>query len=186
MNIACQRRSLAVTLLFALILTVAGCGGAAADTTQDPEDAVREVVRAYYTDRINGDYEQAASYLLFSKQTEDMKDAFPGCFETDLIQSFSINEVTKLTDELYRVNVVGLYFLPWEWVYDEDGNMVGTDCSGGHDWYLNCLDVDNYVAYSDGKWGFCISARYVPEGMYDFSEEELQGGNSIGSVDDSE
>ena len=176
MNIRYKYLCIVLGLFLMLTIVGAGCSATRTDMSKNIENEIRDLVHEYYTNLVEGNYDKAVSYLLFSERTEDMKVWFPGCYETDLIQSFTISEITKLTDELYKVNVVGITLMPYELVYDQKGNIIGSNNNEGLDWYINCFDADNYVALSDGKWGFCISARYVPEGMYDFSENELEVG----------
>jgi hypothetical protein len=163
---------ISLLLLGGVVFALAGCGTAEQES-QDAESQVIAMVQEYYDSRIRGEDEAAADLLLFSEATQDMKQAFPGAFQTTPVQSYTIREVSQLTEDLYRVNIVGVFLTPYELVYNEDGEVVGTSFGDGRPWYVNSFDKISYAAYVDGKWGFCISAQYVPDGMYDFPEEEL-------------
>ncbi len=170
-----------VFMLNALLL--ASCTADAAPTGKNAEEQVDALVRQFYNDRLAGNHEEAAALLLFSERTSDMKDLFPGSFYTTALQSYTVNNIEKLTDELYSVNVIGLILYPFDLVYGEDGKVIGTKDTTGAKWQVNSFDTTLYVARINQKWGICISARFVPEGMYDFPENELKEPTGLPSLD---
>ncbi len=172
---------LAVLPAIILVIVITGCG---TEKNDNQDTQVERAVREFYTDLKDGNYEDAAEMLIFSEATQDMKDLFPSSFSNSPIQSFSIDSIEKFTDDLYKVHVIGINLLPFELIYDESGKVVGTKENPNKTWHIDSFDNEHYAARVDGRWGICISPRYVPEGMYSFTEEDLDGGHIISNMDE--
>ena len=172
-------------LLFCILL--AGCSHTTVQR-ETTEEQIRNIVKQFYDHCVSGNYEEASSMLIFSEATEkeNMRDLFPESLGSAPTQSYTIEEIKKLTPELYEVNVIGVFLTPFEFVYDDSGEVIGTKADSGGRWHVDSFSSTNYIAKVNGEWGVCISARYVPEEMYDFSENELQGGQGLPIIDDEE
>lgn len=171
-----------LVLLFCVLLSGCSQTTAQAETT---EEQVESVVRQFYDYLVSSNYEEASSMLIFSEATEkeNMRDLFPESFGNAPTQSYTIEEIKELTPELYEVNVIGVYLTPFEFVYDDSGEVMGIKEKSENRWHVDSFSSTKYIANVDGEWGVCISARYVPEGMYDFSEKELEGGQGLPTID---
>lgn len=171
-----------IFIMACLCLIGSGCVSEDISQVEKQETQVENIVRQYYNSRINGDYENASNLLVFNDATENMKMMFPESFSNTPIQSYTIERIEALTPELYEVKVIGVYLTPVEFIY-ENGEIVGSKSESDRNWHVDCFESTIYTAYIDGKWGICLSARYVPEEMYEFPEDSLMGGEILNMVE---
>lgn len=172
---------LGLTTLLCIIL--GGCTAEQAETqVSNTEQQVRELFQSYYDNQINGNYEDAFSLMLFSDSTADERSLFPESFLSTPVQSYTILSVNELTTELYEVYIIGTYLTPVKIVYGDDGVAIGIESNKTERWFVDTFNKASYAVCVDGKWNVCNSARNVPDGLYEFSEKELEAPGALTSV----
>lgn len=160
---------------FLTILMIAVFLSGCASNASDDVSKITQLVERYYDARIEQNDDAAIAVMYFGEGMDDLKALYTDFSGSSLVQSYTVYDIQELTSKLYEVNVVGVQLSPVEFVYGDDGAIIGTkEPTDGRKWHVQSLDVTNYAAYIDGNWRFCVSSKVVPEELYDFSEEDEQ------------
>lgn len=172
-------------VVFSFCIGLSGCAeDVSISQKETSEEAVEKIVQRFYNCKVEGNFDEATSLLIFSEETADERELYPGAFSSTPTQSYTIDAIEELAPKVYEAHVIGTYLAPFQVVYGEDGEATGISGDGMNRWYLNVFSQNVYIVKQNGKWGICPAARNVPKGMYEFPPEELEEPGVLTSLDD--